>query len=77
MRLFLISCVTLLSACAHDPEVVLQAPEIPADLLTPEQVPARAVETLSDVGLLLVDFNEALGRANGKLIAIGEIVGRQ
>jgi hypothetical protein len=77
MRLFLISCVMLLSACAPDPQVVLRAPEIPADLLTPEPVPARPAETLADVGLLLVDYDEALGRANGKISAIGEIVGPQ
>ncbi|MEQ3626006.1 MAG: hypothetical protein ABNH26_08865 [Celeribacter sp.] len=56
---------------------MLRAPEIPADLLTPEPVPARPAETLADVGLLLVDYDEALGRANGKISAIGEIVGPQ
>lgn len=77
MRLFLICCVTLLSACDPKTEVVLRAPEIPAELLTPEPVPARPAETLADVGLLLVDYDEALGRANGKIVAIGEIFGAQ
>lgn len=77
MRLFLICCVMLLTACAPDPQVVLRAPEIPAELLTPEPVPARPAETLADVGLLLVDYDEALARANGKIVAIGEIFGRQ
>jgi len=77
MRLFLTYCVTLLTACAPDPQVVLRAPEVPADLLTPEPVPARPAETLADVGLLLVDYDEALGRANGKIVAIGEIFGAQ
>lgn len=77
MRLFLTCCVTLLSACAPDTPVVLRAPEVPAELLTPEPVPARPAETLADVGLLLVDYDQALGRANGKIVAVAKILGVQ
>ena len=48
-------------------------PEIPADLLKPEPKPACQIETLKAAGICIVDYHQALGRANGKLVAIGEI----
>lgn len=49
-------------------------PEIPADLVSPELAPACALVTMKDAGICIVDYNQSLGKANGKLVAIGEIV---
>ncbi|WP_347311346.1 hypothetical protein [Defluviimonas sp. SAOS-178_SWC] len=49
-------------------------PEVPADLRAPEVVPARETDTLKGVALLLTDYDEALDRANGKIVAIDTIL---
>lgn len=49
-------------------------PDVPAELRTPEVVPAREAATLKDVALLLTDYAEALDGANGKIVAIDEIL---
>lgn len=70
----LIGCVISLAACSNsEPERIVVKPEIPADLLKPEPKPACQIETLKAAGICIVDYHQALGRANGKLVAIGEI----
>lgn len=56
---------------------VLVSPTIDAELRTPVPVPDREVRAiadggLQDIGLLLTDYDEALGSANGKISAIDE-----
>lgn len=57
-----------LAACAAPPS----AP-IPADLLRPVPRPTREVVTLRDAGLLIVDYDQALARANSQIAAIAQI----
>ncbi|MCR9274408.1 hypothetical protein [Mameliella sp. LZ-28] len=42
-------------------------PDVPEDLLTPVEVPARRIEILTDVGLVLADHVEALELANDRI----------
>ena len=65
-----------MTSCAPAPrvEVRLVVPEVPAELRTPEVVPAREAATLKDVALLLTDYAEALDGANGKIVAIDGIL---
>jgi hypothetical protein len=45
-------------------------PDVPAILLEPVASPTREVDTLRDVALLVTDYDEALGTANGRLVAV-------
>ena len=67
MRIYplLIGCVLLLTACAPVPP-----PLIPDALLQPVPRPMRPVVTQRDAALLIVDYDEALGRANSQIEAI-------
>lgn len=54
-------------------------PEVPEELRQPVAVPSREVRPLDkggldDIGLLLVDFDEALGAANSNIVAIDAIL---
>lgn len=49
-------------------------PDVPAALRQPVGVPVREVATLVDVGLVLTDHVEALGKANGQIVAIDQIL---
>lgn len=71
MRIYplLIGFVLLSSACAP-------IPQIPDALLQPVARPARPVVTQRDTALLIVDYDEALGRANSQLAGIRKIVAR-
>lgn len=55
-------------------ETVLVVPEVPKALRTPVDVAPRTAESLADVGLILTDHVEALEEANGKIVAIDEIL---
>lgn len=68
MRYCLIGLALCLAGCAHP------ASNIPDALLEPVPRPAREVNTVKDAGKLIVDYDQALGEANGKLIAIKEVV---
>ena len=70
----LTGCVMLLSACEPDQTVKLVSPKIPNDLLEPVPVPDREARTLRDIGLLVVDYDEALSEANSKIEATKKIV---
>ncbi|MFB2530728.1 hypothetical protein ACEYYA_01005 [Paracoccus sp. p3-h83] len=37
--------------------------------------PARDVVTLRDAGLLIVDYDQALARANSQIAAVAQVVG--
>ena len=50
-------------------QVRLIVPDVPQELRTPVEVPARQVETLADVGVVLADHVEALDTANGRITA--------
>lgn len=47
---------------------------VPDALLAPVPRPSREAKTLKDAGMLIIDYDQALGEANGKITAIGEIV---
>lgn len=73
--------VTLIAGCAAPPpRTAASSPPparpvvIPPELLEPVPVPAREVATLRDAALKFVDYDEALGRANGQIVTIGRIV---
>lgn len=57
-----------LAGCAPGP-----AP-IPDALLQPVPRPTREAKTVKDAGMLIIDYDQALGEANGQIVAIGEIV---
>ena len=76
MRRFLTgSAIFLLASCA-EPRVEVRTivPEVPAELRAPVVVPARDAQTLTDVALLLTDYDEALDTANGRIAAIDGIL---
>lgn len=60
------------SAPAVETRVVV--PEVPADLRAPCLVSSRDYSTLKDVALILTDHVEALDCANGKIVAIDDIL---
>lgn len=63
--------------CGCEPQTVnLVTPRIPSELLEPVPVPDRQTDTLRDIGLLIVDYDEALGEANSKIEATAEIMRR-
>lgn len=45
-------------------------PSVPEQLRSPVETPSRQVDTLSDVALVLADYDQALGTANGRIVAI-------
>jgi len=63
-----------LSACDPTQTVRLISPTIPAELRQPVPAPDREARTLRDVGLLVVDYDEALTRANSKILATDKIL---
>jgi hypothetical protein len=62
--------MAFLAACDRQIEYVPVIPDVPADLRQPVSVPDRQAETLKDVGLILTDYVEALGAANGRISSI-------
>ena len=74
--IFLTGCVMSLSGCPGARTTQLLVPSVPTELRTPVPVPDREAENLKDVGLLLVDYDEALGEANSKIVATDEILAR-
>ena len=70
IALCLTGSLMLFAGCAAAPRTA-----IPADLLRPVPRPMREVHTLRDAGLLIVDYDEALARANSQIAAVAEISG--
>ena len=70
----LIGCAIFLAGCGNDPAKIAVRQEIPADLLEPEPRPDCRIATVKDAGICIVDYDQALGRANGKIVATKEIV---
>ena len=70
----MIFAVCLIASCGPETEYRYVTPDVPAELRTPVPVPKRKAETLADVGVILTDHVEALGKANGKIGAIDEIL---
>lgn len=52
----------------------LVGPTVPTELRQPCEAGAREYETLRDVALILTDHVEALDCANGRILAIDEIL---
>ncbi|WP_306130986.1 hypothetical protein [Roseovarius sp. MMSF_3350] len=69
-RFLMIFALCLTASCAPKTEIEYITPDVPAELRTPVPVPKRKAETLADVGVILTDHVEALGKANGKIVAI-------
>ncbi len=66
----------LLSACDPVQTTRLISPAIPAELLVPVPEPTRQATTLKDLGLLVVDYDQALEQANSKIEATGAIIAK-
>ncbi len=66
----------LLSACDPVQTTRLISPSIPSELLEPVTVPSRQAKTLKDLGLLVVDYDQALEQANSKIEATGAIMAK-
>jgi len=66
----LLGAALLASGCVKEIEYVRVTPDVPADLRRPVEPPPRKVETVSDIGLLLIDKDEALDQVNGQIAAI-------
>ena len=65
-------CATLVLAggmCNPQTRIEYLVPYVPEQFRTEVEVPARPVDTLTDVGLVLTDHIEALDTANGKIRA--------
>lgn len=76
-RISLWSCLPILALAAcgdQEPATRIVLPDVPKTLRTPVQVPDREAQTLRDVGLILTDHVEALGKANGRIVAIDKIL---
>lgn len=73
-RFLMISACCLIASCGAKTEYRNVTPDVPAELRTPVPVPERKAETLADVGVILTDHVEALGEANGKIVAIDNIL---
>ncbi len=73
MRLFLIGCLLILTACSQT-ETQLVMPEVDEDLRTICPVEERGRDTLKDVALIVTDLVEAVDCANGKIVAIDRIL---
>ncbi len=65
----MIFAVCLIASCGPETEYRYVTPDVPAELRTPVPVPKRKAETLADVGVILTDHVEALGKANGRIVA--------
>lgn len=73
--LCLIGCAIFLASCGSKPTAsIIVKPELPKDLTAPEPRPKCEMATMKDAGICIVDYDQALGRANGKIVAIEEIV---
>lgn len=68
----MISACFLIASCGPEtpPRIEYVVPDLPAELRTPVDVPARRAETLADIGVILTDHVQALDQANGQIVAI-------
>lgn len=73
MRIFLTGLLLTCAACSQM-ETTLISPKVPAELRQPVEVQLRDATSLRDVALILTDYVEALEAANGKIVAIDEIL---
>lgn len=71
-RLMPMAALCLTACAAPVPETV-----IPPELLRPVVVECRAGDTLRALGQCAMDLRRGLDEANGKLAAVGGIVGPQ
>lgn len=65
--------MSFLGGCLHSGVVIEYVPVVPvvaAELRQPVEMPDREVAGLASVGIILTDAVEALGTANGRIVAI-------
>lgn len=74
MRLHLIICAVLLTACADAPRVVYAPPSVPADLRQPVSAPCLPPVTEREVAACLFRKADGLDLANARIVAIDEIL---
>ena len=67
----IICAILALSGCHWNRPTKIEyvTPDVPKVLREPVAVPNRNADTLADVGLILTDHVEALGKANGRIVA--------
>lgn len=73
MRTFLIGLPIILGGCWGTSTQFI-APAVPQELREPCYAPKRERGSLRDVALILTDHVEALDCANGRIIAIDEVL---
>lgn len=66
--------LTLCASCAPQTRNVMVPPKVPLELRQPCAGPDLRVETAADVSRVLVGYGEALACANGRIVAIDEIL---
>ena len=74
MRLLILISLTFLTACVKT-EYVYVSPQIPAETLTPCAISDRKVRTVNELAALATEHLRSAECANGKLVAVAEIVG--
>ncbi len=74
MRLLIPILLIFLTACVKT-EYVYARPHIPAETLTPCQISDRKVRTVNELAALATEHLRAAECANGKIEAVGWIIG--
>lgn len=77
MRPLILILPIFLTACEKQIEYVYVRPDIPAETLTPCEISDRKVRTVNELAALATEHLRSAECANGKLAAVGEIIGPQ
>lgn len=76
MRLLILASLTFLTACAET-ELVAIPLDIPGETLTPCPISDRRAETVNELAILATEHLRSAECANGKIVAVAEIVEAQ
>lgn len=55
-------------------KIVTRPPDVPAELLRPVPRPDLTANDATDVAKIIVGYDQALDTANGRIVAIGDIL---
>ncbi|WP_226782222.1 Rz1-like lysis system protein LysC [Oceaniglobus trochenteri] len=75
MRSLILLCPIFFAACDKQIEYIEVSPDVPAELLTPCEISDRVAATYRDLAVLATEHLRSAECANGKIEAVGEIVG--
>lgn len=76
MRHLALTLPIWLTACGAT-EYVYVKPDIPAETLTPCAISGRKVKTVNELAVLATEHLRSAECANGKIVAIADIVGAE